>query len=580
MKASCINIYRWTRRVGKFTALVLTLLLVFLPAFITTPPKASAATTTVNLGNVANFAVMGAAAISDTTVSSTIIGDVGLWHNGGASITELTCNEVTGTIYDNDGHYTGNGGGIGCLLKDAGLLNTAHDSLKAAYLDAESRTPTITYDPIHDLGGETLTPGIYNDSSSFTITGILTLNGGGDTNAVFIFQAGSTLSAESGSKVVLTNGTQPCNVFWQVGSSATLNNSTFVGNILAETSISDAGGSTIDGRLLAGSDTDEAGAVTLHNTTVTKSTCSTPSPTSTSNSTSTSTSNSTSNGSSCSVCQILNSGIIAPTIIESRRVDADSIFISWGPYSGIDTFNVQYGFENGNWLYNTNVTGFSTTINALPPNQPIWARIAARNEWTIGTYGEAKLVGGPSLPNTGFAPYENNILWYLPTGIFLPQSLVPKNQLLCRASPELPVRLIIPAINIDADIQHLGVTPEGEMEVPSNIVDAGWFKLGPRPGEKGSAVIAGHFNGENGEAGVFANLYKLKEGDKLYVEDDKGTSIAFVVRESRTYDPGYADYVFSPNDSAHLNLVTCDGQWDRAKKSYSKRLVVFADITH
>jgi sortase A len=155
---------------------------------------------------------------------------------------------------------------------------------------------------------------------------------------------------------------------------------------------------------------------------------------------------------------------------------------------------------------------------------------------------------------------------------------VPQNRVVSKVSPKLPVLLIIPAIKVNAKIQYVGVTPKGAMAVPSNTVDVGWFKLGPRPGEKGSAVIAGHFDGENGEAGVFINLYKLKKGDKLYIEDSKGTSIAFVVQESRTYDPGYADDVFSRNDGAHLNLVTCDGVWNGVKKSYSKRLVIFADI--
>jgi len=131
---------------------------------------------------------------------------------------------------------------------------------------------------------------------------------------------------------------------------------------------------------------------------------------------------------------------------------------------------------------------------------------------------------------------------------------------------------------VNAAIQPLGVTPNGEMDVPGNIVDVGWFKPGPRPGEKGSAVIAGHFDGKNGEAGVFFNLYKLKEGDKIYIKDDKGVSITFVIRESRTYDPGYAEDVFSSNNGIHLNLITCDGVWDGVKKSYSKRLVVFTDI--
>jgi len=109
------------------------------------------------------------------------------------------------------------------------------------------------------------------------ITGTLTLDGGGDPNAVFVFQAGSSLTTASASSVVLINGAQACNVFWQVGSSATLGTGTlFKGNILAFSSITDSGGSTIEGRLLA-----RGAAVTLNNTNVAKATCAgvPPSPT-------------------------------------------------------------------------------------------------------------------------------------------------------------------------------------------------------------------------------------------------------------------------------------------------------------
>lgn len=142
-----------------------------------------------------------------------------------------------------------------------------------------------------------------------------------------------------------------------------------------------------------------------------------------------------------------------------------------------------------------------------------------------------------------------------------------------------PLRLRIPSINVDTLIEHVGITANGEMEVASNSVNVGWFSFGPRPGERGSAVIAGHFDGKNDEAGVFTNLNKLKAGNNLYIEDEKGISKKFTVRGSRIYNPGYADDVFSPSDSSsHLNLVTCDGVWDGAEKSYSKRLVVFTDL--
>lgn len=149
-----------------------------------------------------------------------------------------------------------------------------------------------------------------------------------------------------------------------------------------------------------------------------------------------------------------------------------------------------------------------------------------------------------------------------------------------KEGPGFPLRLKIPKINVDAAIEYMGITSDGEMGTPSNTVNVGWFALGTRPGEKGSAVIAGHLNNKTGEEGVFNNLHKLQPGDKLYIEYAKATSIAFVVREIREYNPGYADDVFSPNDKPHLNLITCDGLWDEANKTYSKRLVVFADITH
>lgn len=143
---------------------------------------------------------------------------------------------------------------------------------------------------------------------------------------------------------------------------------------------------------------------------------------------------------------------------------------------------------------------------------------------------------------------------------------------------DVPVRLRIPATNTDAHIQHLGVTTTGEMDVPTNTSDVGWYKFGPRPGERGSAVIAGHLNTESGEPAVFADLHNLKENDVIFVEDKNEKIAIFSVREVRVYDPGRADEVFTKSDGTYLNLITCDGLWDEAKNSYSKRLVVFASI--
>lgn len=151
------------------------------------------------------------------------------------------------------------------------------------------------------------------------------------------------------------------------------------------------------------------------------------------------------------------------------------------------------------------------------------------------------------------------------------------------ASPEinlmLPLRLKIPRINVEANVESVGLTPDGDMGIPQQPANAAWFNLGPWPGDQGSAVIDGHSGiWEDDTATVFENLYKLQPGDKLYVEDKTGTT-TFVVRESKIYDPAAdASAVFSSNDGrAHLNLITCEGAWSEDLKSYTNRLVVFTD---
>lgn len=143
----------------------------------------------------------------------------------------------------------------------------------------------------------------------------------------------------------------------------------------------------------------------------------------------------------------------------------------------------------------------------------------------------------------------------------------------------LPVRLKIPLINVDAAINYVGLAPDGSMDITESQEDVAWFKLGPRPGEIGSAVMAGHYGLRNKIGSVFDKLHKLQKGDKVDVEDDRGMITTFVVRESRNYDPkADASAVFGSNDDkSHLNLVTCEGVWSDAAKTFSMRLVVFTD---
>jgi LPXTG-site transpeptidase (sortase) family protein len=148
-----------------------------------------------------------------------------------------------------------------------------------------------------------------------------------------------------------------------------------------------------------------------------------------------------------------------------------------------------------------------------------------------------------------------------------------------QASPGLPVRLKIPGINVDSAIESVGLTSDGAVGIPKDPNNAAWYNVGPRPGEIGSAVITGHVNWYFGATGVFADLHKVKPGDKITVLDDKGSIISFVVREIRNYDAAAdAIDVFYTNDGkSHLNLITCEGVWNKIKRQYSERLVVFTD---
>jgi len=143
-----------------------------------------------------------------------------------------------------------------------------------------------------------------------------------------------------------------------------------------------------------------------------------------------------------------------------------------------------------------------------------------------------------------------------------------------------PVQLTIKDINVAASVNPVGINSMGDMDIDDDPTQVAWYKLGPKPGEEGSAVIAGHYGWKAGVGSVFNELHTLEKGDKVSTVGEDGAMKTFVVTRSEVYAPDQdATNVFRSDDGkAHLNLVTCQGTWNNTVQTYSERLVVFTDF--
>lgn len=145
---------------------------------------------------------------------------------------------------------------------------------------------------------------------------------------------------------------------------------------------------------------------------------------------------------------------------------------------------------------------------------------------------------------------------------------------------ELPQTLTIPKIGVHTNVEYVAHDQNGRMDVPQNFMNVGWYRLGAKVGEKGSAVLAGHLDTQTGAPAIFYNLNQLVEGDEVIVTGQDGTELKYKVVGSKIYDISNAplEEIFAQEDKERLNLITCDGIWDVNIRNYTKRLVVFTEL--
>lgn len=172
------------------------------------------------------------------------------------------------------------------------------------------------------------------------------------------------------------------------------------------------------------------------------------------------------------------------------------------------------------------------------------------------------------------------VLW-LALGEVLPvQASTPRSGAFALAG--LPAQLIIPSLGINAPIEAAGQDASGAMVAPASDDEVAWYNLGPQPGERGNAVIAGHLDDVHGRPAIFWHIDELNAGDEIIVRFDNGRQRRFAVMSVESYaaDAAPMERIFGLDFDHDLNLITCDGIWNAKSKLYSKRLVVYARLIH
>ena len=476
------------------------------------------AATAPPLGAAASFAVLGASTVTNTG-PTVLNGDLGISPGNASSVTGFPPGSFTGTLHAAD-----------ALAGQAQIDATAaYNNLAGQVCDFGPFGPT-------DLAGQTLVPGVYCFSSSVQISvgGILTLNALGDPNAVWVFKAGSTLTTLPGASVVYINsgGLPLCNVYWQVGSSATLGTTTtFVGTIIAAHDITLTTGATVLGNVLARGVAAD-GAVTLDTNTVTIPVCAAPTaiPTDTPTNTPTNTPTSTLPPSTMTaITTATNTAIVAT----NTAITATNTAIA-ATNTAITATNTAIA-----------ATQTATALTPLPTNRP-----PTRTPPT-----SAPIV----LPNTGFAPQHVTVLSAQPAD----KAYADLGDLwleIPRLSVQMPI-VGVPQANGTWDVSWLGN-------------QAGWLDGTVFPTWAGNSVLTGHVIDSYGNSGPFVHLNLLLWGDKVIVHA-WGVQYVYEVRQVTQVEPGEISSVIKHEELPWVTLITCR-IYDETSDSYKYRVVVRA----
>ena len=161
----------------------------------------------------------------------------------------------------------------------------------------------------------------------------------------------------------------------------------------------------------------------------------------------------------------------------------------------------------------------------------------------------------------------------------VPTVVAPATATALQTGRSVPVQLRVPAIGLSVSLSSLGITPYGTVQVPTTITQPGWFRLGPSPGQIGSAVILGHVDNSTGP-GVFFNLRTLAAGDQVFVLLTDGDTVQFAVDSVAMYSKEQfpAQRVYASHGSSALQLVTCGGVFDHQTGSYLSNVVVYTSL--